>query len=304
VQGAHVSVDRFVVPQATGANGAFTAAVDATMAQRHPLHVVDASHATIGGKALSAGQQAALRNASGGISVGYRIVGAHARPQKNGTILVTGRAVRADGAAAPGVVQLSYRLQGTITDAAGKPVVGATVVTRTTDRDFWTFSLPTNAQGHYVSFFSASDEAGDNPVPLNVQVASGRTNYSAGLANVNFKPLSSATMNVKLPGSGSGLPLPTSSPDSGAYYRGMLIGVRDPHGVVKPISAHWPDASGRFSLVLPKLKHGTPLVFWENDSVVFTQSAAHPGGPVSTSAWPTKLPNRVPSGFNLTTVGS
>ena len=54
----------------------------------------------------------------------------------------------------------------TISDASGKPVQGATVVTRTTDRDFWTFSLPSNAQGHYVSFFSASDEAGDNPVRL------------------------------------------------------------------------------------------------------------------------------------------
>lgn len=302
VQGARVSVDRYALPHATAANGSFTAAVDATMAQRHPLHVVDASHATVGGKALSDSQQAALRNAGGGISVGYRIVDAHARAQKNGTILVTGRAVRADGVPAPGVVQLSYRLQGTITDAAGKPVAGATVVTRTTDRDFWTFSLPSNAQGHYVSFFSASDEAGDDPVPLNVQVASGRTNYSAGLANVNFKPLSSATMNVKLPASGAGLPLPTSSPDPGAYYRGILIGVRDPHGVVKPVSARWPDSSGRFSLVLPKLKRGTPLVFWENDSVVFTQQEARPGGPVAASAWPSALPGRVSNGFNPTTV--
>jgi alcohol dehydrogenase (cytochrome c) len=304
VEGARVSVDRYVVPSATGSNGSFTATVDATLAQRHPVHVVDASHATVGGKSLSPGQQSALRDASGGISVGYRIVDAHAVPQKNGTVLVTGRAVRADGVPAPGVVQLSYRLQGTITDASGKPVAGATVVTRTTDRDFWTFSVPSNAQGHYVSFFSASDEAGDDPVPLNVQVASGRTNYSAGLANVNFKQLSSATMNIKLPGSGAGLPLPTSSADAGAYYRGILIGVRDPHGVVKPISARWPDAHGRFSLVLPKLKRGTPLVFWENDSVVFSTQATRPGGPVAANAWPAALPNRVSNGFNPTRVGS
>ena len=66
---------------------------------------------------------------------------------------------------------------------------GATVVTRTTDRDFWTFSLPTDANGRYVSFFSASDEQGSDPVQLNVQVAVGQRSYSAGLANVDFKRL-------------------------------------------------------------------------------------------------------------------
>ena len=73
----------------------------------------------------------------------------------------------------PPVVLFTYQLTGTITDAAGKPVVGAIVVTRTQDRDFWTFSKPTDASGHYTSFFAASDESGADPVPLTVQVASG-----------------------------------------------------------------------------------------------------------------------------------
>ena len=160
-------------------------------------------------------QQAELRAASAGISVAYRLVDLQARLQKNGTVAVNGRAVRADGAAAPPVVLLSYRLDGTVTDASGKPVAGATVVTRTTDRDFWTFSLPSNASGHYASFFAASDEQGSDPVELNVQVAVGQRSYSAGLANVDFKRLRSATMDLKLPASGLGLPLPKSSLRSG-----------------------------------------------------------------------------------------
>jgi alcohol dehydrogenase (cytochrome c) len=303
VQGARVEVDRYVLPAATGANGGFTARVDATVAGRHPVHVVDASHASVNGRSLSPAQQSALRNASGGISVGYRIADAHARVQKNGTVLVTGRVLRADGAPAPGVVQLSYRLQGTITDANGKPVQGATVVTRTTDRDFWTFSLPSNAQGHFVSFFSASDEAGDDPVPLNVQVASGHKNYTAGLANVDFKSLSSATVNFKLPASGNALALPAPSPDPGAFYRGILVGVRGPGGVIRPLSGRWPDASGRFSLVLPKLKRGTPLLFWENDAVVFARSAS-PGAALAGGAWPKALSPRVANGFEPIRVGS
>jgi PQQ-dependent dehydrogenase (methanol/ethanol family) len=303
VQGARVSVDRYTLPRATDANGTFTANVDRTLARRHPIKVVDASHATVGGKALTDAQRSALSAASGGISVGYRIVDAQAKLLKNGNVQVTGRAVRTDGAAAPGVVQLSYRLQGTITDASGKPVQGATVVTRTTDRDFWTFSSPTDANGHYVSFFSASDEQGSDPVPLNVQVAYGRISYGSGQANANFKRLSSATMNIKLPAAGATIPVPTSSADAGAYWRGMLVGVASPKGVVKPISATWPDANGRFTLVLPHLARGTALRFWESDFVTFSQIAARPGGPTETSSTPSALTSRIPVGIAVVLVG-
>jgi hypothetical protein len=218
-------------------------------------------------------------------------------------VQVTGRAVRTDGAPAPGVVQLSYRLQGTITDSSGKPVQGATVVSRTTDRDFWTFSLPSDANGHYVSFFSASDEQGSDPVPLNVQVAYGRTSYGSGLANANFKRLSSATMNIKLPASGATIPVPTSTPDAGAFYRGLLVGVAGPKGVVQPLSSTWPDANGRFTLVLPHQARGTTLRFWESDFVTFSRVPGRPGGPTEPSSTPKALTNRIPVGLAAVRVG-
>ena len=304
VQGARVAVDRYVIPRATDAQGGFTARVDSTLARRHPLRVVDASHARVGGTALTTAQQSALRAASGGISVAYRLVELHAKPLPNGNVRVTGRALRGDGAAAPGVVLLSYRLQGTVTDTSGKPLQGATVVTRTLDRDFWTFSLPSDANGHYVSFFSASDEQGSDPVPLQVQVAYGRTSFSAGTANVNFKRLRSATMDVKLPSSGSSLPLPSSSADTGAFYRGLLVGVLGPHGVVKPVSATWPDARGRFTIVLPHLARGTALRFWESDVITFARSAARPAGATEANATPARLTNRIPTGIAVVRVGS
>ena len=61
VQGARVSVDRYTLPAATDANGGFTANVDRTLARRHPIQVVDSSHATVGGKALTSDQQNALQ---------------------------------------------------------------------------------------------------------------------------------------------------------------------------------------------------------------------------------------------------
>jgi hypothetical protein len=303
VQGAKVAMDRYTIPQATDAKGGFTANVDSTLARRHPLRVVDTSRATIGGSTLSAAQRSALSRASGGISVGYRILGATAKRQDNGTVLVSGRVARSDGAPAPGVVLLSYRLQGTITDASGKPVPGATVVTRTTDRDFWTFSLPSNAQGRYVSFFSASDEQGSDPVPLNVQVAVGQRSYSPGLANFDFKRLRSATMNVKLPATGLGLPAPAISAEAGAFYRGLLVGVTSGGKVVKPVAARWPDAKGRFSLVLPRMARGAVLRFWQSDFTTFSATPAKPGAAVATSSWPSGLTDRIPAGLGVVRVG-
>ena len=71
------------------------------------------------------------------------------------------------------------------------------MITRTLDRDFWTFSEPSDAQGSYTSFFTASDEAGGDPVPLAVLVASGPSSYGGPTGQtVNFKRLRSATLDL------------------------------------------------------------------------------------------------------------
>jgi outer membrane protein assembly factor BamB len=294
VSGASISVDRYVLPKATGDDGSFSAVVDTTLARRHPVSVSDASNARVGGRALTTAEQASLRAASGGINVGYRLSDLSATKLPNGTVKVTGRAVRADGVPVPPVVLLSYRLGGTVTDAAGKPVAGAYVVTRTNDRDFWTFSAPSAASGRFVSFFPASDLSESDPVEFTVQVALGRTSYTTGLRNPTFKRRSSATLNLTLPGSGIVMAVPTSSPEPGAIYRGALVGVSAGAGVVRPVSATWPDAGGRFELVLPASVRGKMLRFWESDFQAYQTTAAAPGGAVDLTAWPAALSPRVP----------
>jgi len=169
--GARIAVDRYTLPAATDSGGRFTYPVDSTLARRHPVYVVDTSRARLGGRALTTAQQRALRGATSGISVGYRVNGVSVVTRPNGTVVVRGRVARADGVPAPPVVLLSYRLAGKITDAAGNPVRGATVVTRTNDRDFWTFSEPSDASGRYTGFFPASDKTASDPVEFAVQVA-------------------------------------------------------------------------------------------------------------------------------------
>ncbi len=291
VVGARVAVDRYVLPRATDSQGRFVSPVDSTLARRHPVTVVDVSRARVGGRALTDAQQRAVRGATSGISVAYRLSGVTVS-ERNGNVVVSGRATRADGAAVPTVILLSYRLSGRITDSAGNPIRGATVVTRTNDRDFWTFSEPSDANGRYNGFFPASDKSGNDPVEFAVQIAYGRTSYTTGARNPSFKRLSSATMDVRLPASGIAAPLPTTTAVPGAIYRGLLVGLSGRNGLVKPISATWPDARGRFTIVLPPSVKGQTLRFWQSEFQTYSTGAV-PGGPVSI-AWPTLLSPRVP----------
>ena len=219
-------------------------------------------------------------------------------PGKNGNVVVTGRIATRGGFAPAGVSLFTYRLSGRITGADGRPVAGATVVTRTVDRDFWTFSEPSDANGNYTSFFAASDKSQDDPVPLSVQVALGPVSYSSGLVpTVKFKRLRSARMDIQLPARVGGvLPLPTSSSYDGAVYQGLLVGASAGGRVVKPLAAQWPDAKGRFRLVLPASVRGKTVRLWQSSFQAFATFPAKPGGAVDLRTWPAALSPRVSTG--------
>jgi hypothetical protein len=59
--------------------------------------------------------------------------------------------------------------------------------------------------------------------------------------------------------------------------------------VIKPISAHWPDANGRFSMTLPASSRGTTISFWQSDRLFFSSFSATPGGKVDLASWPSQL---------------
>jgi hypothetical protein len=298
VSGARISVDRYVLPRATGADGRFTAAVDATLVRRHLVKVADVTRARVAGRPLTAPERAAVRAVTGGFTVAYRVDNLEASSGSGGNVVVTGRIATRGGFAPAGVSLFTYRLSGRITGADGKPVAGATVVTRTVDRDFWTFSEPSDADGNYTSFFAASDKSQDDPVPFSVQVALGPVSYSSGLVpTVKFKRLRSARMDVQLPARVGGvLPLPTSTSYDGAVYQGLLVGASAGGRVIKPVSAQWPDAKGRFRLVLPRSARGKTIRLWQSSFQAFATFPAKPGGAVDLRTWPVGLSPRVATG--------
>jgi alcohol dehydrogenase (cytochrome c) len=298
VSGVRVRVDRYVVPGATDAQGRFSYPADVTLARRHVIAVASAANASVGGRRVSAAQDAAVRRSAGSFNVAYRLSGLKAKVQRNGTVLVTGRAGYIGGAAPPTVVLYTYQLTGTIVDSSGNPVPNAYVITRTQDRDFWTFSQPSNAQGRFISFYTASDETTDNPVPLAIQVAVGSVAYGLPVGvNANFPRLRSASVDIKLPASPGAPVISTPQGYAGAVYEGLLIGVSRGGKVVKPVSARWPDGRGRFSLVLPASVRGHTISFWENQRQFFSRAAARPGGGVDLSSWPNGLRAGVPQGL-------
>jgi len=297
VSGARVVVDGYVVPRTTAADGSFHYDVDITLPQRHVVRVTGLAHATVHGHALSAGQQSALAAASGGFSVGYGFHGLTARVQKGGSVIVTGRLTDTAGTAPPAVHLLTYQLSGTITDAAGKPVQGAVVITRTQDRDFWTHSSATDANGHYSSFFAASDETTVDPVPLAVGVALGSVSYGGNLGvNAPFARLQSATMNIQL-GSGTNYTIEKPTSFAGAVYSGLVVGVTAGGNVVKPLAERWLDSKGNFSMTLPASVRGKTLHLWENQRQFFSHFPAKPGGAVDLASWPKQLGDLAPSGL-------
>ena len=298
VRGARIRVDRYQLLSLTDAQGRFRYRADVTTPKRHVVTVVGASRATVRGRRLSSAERNAVLSAKGGINVAYRIRDVQAKRLANGNVLVTGRATLARGTAPPPTVLFTYMLSGQITDSGGRPVQNAVVVTRTLDRDFWTFSEPSDAQGNYSSFYTASDEEGADPVPLQVQVTLGDTSYAfPGGRNVSFKRLRSATLDIKIPTGGGQM----TSSDVGSYvggvYDALLIGVATGGRVVQPISATWPDSKGRFRLVLPASARGKAVSFWMDRGPLFSRAPAGPGRAVTPSLYPAAPGPQAPQGL-------
>jgi alcohol dehydrogenase (cytochrome c) len=298
VSGVGVRIDGWVAPP-TDASGLFTYPADNTMPGRHIVTIASVAGARVEGRKLTVTEQKALMSAKSGISVGYSVADVRTKSGPEGTIVVTGRLSFGQNLAPRPVQLYSYELTGTVRDANGNPVSGAIVTTRTNDHKFWTFSRPTGASGRYTAFLVAADQEGDNPVPMTVGVAVGATAYSEPITDfVEFPELRSADLDIQLPASPSTTLLKTSlNPVAapGAVYQGLLVGVVGGKGrVIKPLSATWPDANGRFSLVLPASARGAVATFWESQRQFFSASPAKPGGQVSSSVYPRSLAQDTP----------
>ena len=105
----------------------------------------------------------------------------------------------------------------------------------------------------------------------------------------------------KLPASGLGLPLPKSSADPGAFYRGLLVGVLGPKGVINPVSAQLARREGALLARAAELAGAQAPLLGERLHRVLRDAGA-PGSAVDLSAWPSALPVHVPRDVALLSV--
>jgi hypothetical protein len=295
IAGVRLRVDGYELIAATDAHGQFQCLVDATRLGRHGITVADATHATRGGLPLTAAAKSALVLSRGAVDVGYQVHGLHVSVNASGQATLEGRLANAAGVPPPTVVLYSYELAGRVTDARGRPVVGARVSTRTVDRDYWTVSSPTSADGSYESLFTASSEQGGNPVPMTLRVSLGNLVYEyLPEEYVPFQRLRSARLDIRLPPRGYPIALPIPRTFPGAIYEGVVLGAAVGGKVVRPVRITWPDNSGRFILALPRSLAGQTVSLWEANVRLYSRAAPHAGGSIALGGWPSALPQDAP----------
>jgi hypothetical protein len=296
VAGARIKVGDYRLWAATDEDGAFQYPLDVTLPRRYEVSVASAENATVDGEAPSSDALTALEDARGSIVAAHRLDELEATPGEGG-IVITGRVTLAGEPVEP-VTLYAYELTGAVTDAKGRPVEGAIVSTRTTDRDFWTFSDPSDRRGRYRSNFAAADRIGSNPVPITVHVAVGDEEFAFGAEEtVLFERLKSAEMNIHLPPDGYPLALPASRSFSGARYKGVVVGAQAEDRPVRPVRATWPDEDGRFELLLPDSLAGETVSLWAGELELFSRREAKPGGQIDLARWPRRLPPDLPQGL-------
>lgn len=288
VVGAIVQVDG-VRSGPTSPAGEFVGAVDSTLPQRHLVSVADVSAATVDGQPLTSGQRSALVAARGALNVAYSISGLKVARTPAG-IRISGTVAQADQRPVPAVRIFSYRLTGRVTDANGRPVAGAIVSARTEDRGYWTVSEPTDADGRYVSLFTASDESSRDPVPFAIRIAVGDRLFGyLPDEEVYFKRLQSAVLDVRLPPPGFATALPAPVTQRGAVYQGIVVAASRDGRPVRPLQVSWPDARGRFAILLPAALAGSTVTLFEALRPVFSHFPAVPGGAFDLASWPAAL---------------
>jgi hypothetical protein len=248
----------------------------------------------VDGGAVDEAGRTELLSAQTGLTVSFKLSGVEARATDEG-ILVTGRASYGDTEETPPppVVLFSYQLSGVVRDSDGNPVQGAVVSTRSVDREFWTVSDESAADGSYSSIYYPSGES--DPVGFTVRIAVGDEVFEFLPDElVFFKRLRSARMDVDLPPPGFPLGIPPVETYDGAIYEGLLVGVAEEGKPIKPLSARWIDAQGRFELVLPKEAAGKSVTLWESSLYAFSKNEAKPGEPVDLAGYPALLTPDMP----------
>ncbi|WP_123039553.1 carboxypeptidase-like regulatory domain-containing protein [Cohnella candidum] len=266
----------------TDAKGKFEILLDQSLLGTAAVKVVSLDQAKVDGKPLSKEEQQQGLTASANMQIYHPITIESVTASGDNTV-VKGRLL-ADKTASVAYFQLDkYRIAGTVKDAEGKPVKGATVWIDRDDGEGFAKSVGTDENGHYEMFYLPEEDE-----ETNLSVRYNSVKYTLPEGKVYHLPEdTSLNIDITLPREGTVIvdkpPTLVSQTAQGALYTGMVVGLDIPTGNTD-YTVTIPDAEGRFTLTLPKKTWDQHPAFLETNMTKFIEKdAPNPGDAVPSS---------------------
>lgn len=249
----------------TDTNGEFSILLDTNIIERDIVHVSSLDDATVNGKALSEQTKKNLLALEQELIVYFPIEIDKVEENKEDTNLVDvyAHAVLKENDEFPKFGVEKFPILGTIKDAKGNPVEGATVNIRRDGVEGFSMSNPSNENGEYAMYYIPED---DENHYLNVYVPSQNATFTLPEGKAFLFPDDiGIKLDIVLPEGGTIIkdepPTLVATSAKGALYKGVLIGLNTPDDVTYSITV--PKRDGSFVVTLPKDVWKTNPSFYE-----------------------------------------
>ncbi|MEH7236435.1 Ig-like domain-containing protein [Bacillus sp. JJ1562] len=238
----------------TDTNGEFSILLDTNMIGRDIVHVASLDEATIDDKALTEELKKELLSLEQELMVYFpiEIDKVEENKEDNSLVDVFAHAVLKENEEFPKFGVEKFPIKGTIKDANGNPVEGATVNIRRDGVEGFSMSDPSNENGEYAMYYIPED---DENHYLNVYVPSENITYTLPEGKAFLFPDDfGIKLDIVLPEAGTIIkdepPTLVATDAKGALYKGVLIGLNTPDNVTYSITV--PQRDGSYVVTLPK----------------------------------------------------
>jgi hypothetical protein len=285
VVGAEVETS-LKLTKTTDKNGEISFIVNKDKVQKKTITVVDADEAKVDGKKIDKKTRKLLVGLRDELMIQFPIQITKVNENQTDPSLVDvhGQAVLGKNHEFPSFVPSKYKIAGSIKDANGNPVEGATVNMRRDGVEGFTMSNPSNKNGEYFMYYLPEDEEDHYMV-----VILNDTVYTLPANKVFVFPDDiGINIDITLPKDGTVIedkpPTLVVTAAPGAYYKGTLIGVNVSKDVNYSISI--PKRDGSFILTLPKSEWEKNPTFFETIYEGFLKEEKKPGDSIDSTFIP------------------
>lgn len=275
----------------TDEKGEFSLLVSRNIIDNKTIHIINADNAELNGKKIDETTKKELLKLEKNILIHYpiEIDKVVANVKDNNLVDVHARVGLDKDHDYPAFGPEKYKVGGTIKDADGNPVSGATVNMRRDGVEGFTMSDPSGTDGKFSMYYVPEDD--ENHYFF---VHHNGTTYTLPPRKVYVFPEDiSVNIDIVLPKEGTIIedkpPTLVTTTAPGALYKGTLIGVNVDKSVKYTINI--PNRDGTFILTLPKSEWDKNLTFFQTSFRDFLLEAQKAGDVISSDFIPAPKAN-------------